>query len=230
MTHGTALKEMVNRAGIADDGNFNTGFNATIDAPVQFQIPNLDETYLDTYRKYCEDILAGTIGYLRMNSDGEAEYIVSESPTPVSNNRDENLILKQSLGVEVQYQDIATGIVMYNPHNQNQLETSGLTDSPALSAENPRAKYLHLVENLNRLKHPFKYVDGIIDRLIGIYSNRRAVYSLRTATEDIDTRLGDDITVVSDMALGSGEIKVTEVEKTTSRTTIRGTDLLGIND
>lgn len=227
MSHGTALKEMVIRSGLTDDGNFDTGANAALVAPVQFQIPNIDETQPNNYLKYCQDILKGTVGYLRVDESGDVEYLLAGTPS-ATETRDGNLILHKSLNMDVEYQDVATHISTYNPHNQNKEETSSVTLNPALSASNTRAQYLHAVRNVNRFKHPFKYIDNLIDRLIGIYSSRRVSYSFKTATEDIDTKLGDDLLLDSGIVAGSGTVKVTEIVKTSANITIRATDLLGI--
>jgi hypothetical protein len=227
LNHGQALKELVNRAGLPDDGGFNTGANASLVAPVQFQIPNIDEQQPNSYLKYCQDILKGTLGYLRINDNAQAQYLLADTPSG-SETRNDVLILQGSMNVGIEYQDIATHITPYNPHNQDQLETSALTLSPALSQTSDRARYLHKVDNTNRIKHPFKFVDNILPRLMAVYSNRRATYTFKTATADIETKLGDDLTIDSNLVVGSGEVKVTEVQKSTSNLTIKATDLLGI--
>jgi len=228
-THADILEEILSKVGIpVNSASFVT---ADLDLPVnaKFHIPNFDEQETDTYLKYCQDVLASTLGYLRINSDFEVEYNLLSAPTS-TDIRDSFLMVDSDTKCDIEYQDIATKIIAYNPHNDS---GDAITDAntPSATGENVKARYLHGLVNVNRFRHVLEEMTSKISDHIGLKSMRSAIYQLSTATQDIDTELGDDLQIENKILLGavtSSDVKVVSIEKSPAKILIKASDLKGL--
>lgn len=205
--------------------------DAETDLPVnaRFHIPNFDEDSPDLYLKYVQDVLASTLGYLKINEDFEVEYHLLEAPT--SNDlRDSFLMLDGATRCRIDYADIVTKIIGFNPHNDSG-DAIDDANSPAATSENLKAQYLHGFVNVNRFRHCLEELTTKIEDHINLKSMRRAKYVFETATQDIDTELGDDLQIDNKVILGgslSDDVKVVTIEKSPAKIRLEALDLKGL--
>lgn len=226
--HGDILKEIMSKVGLATNATTFTQADTDLAVNCRFHIPNFDELAADTYLKYCQDVLASSLGYLKINSDFQVEYNLLDAPTS-SDIRDSFLMLDEESSCSVEYQDIVTKVIAYNPHNDSG-DAIVATNTPAATAENVKAKYLHGIVNVDRFRHVLEELTSKITDHIGIKSSRSAKYSFATATQDIDTELGTDLQVENKILLGgssAADVKVISIEKSPSKISIVASDLKG---
>lgn len=227
--HGDALALFANKVGLPVNTASITAANAALDVYVQFSIPYFDEQDYDTYLKYSQDILSSTLGFLKINADFEAEYNLLEAPTS-TDIRDKFLTLNESTSVDVEYQDIKTQIIAYNPHNAS-IPATSVTPSPSETRDKPKSKYLHGIENVTRFRHVLETITDRIDAHANLKSERFARYKFATATQDIDSEIDTDVQLENDIILGTTKIKdvkIITIDKAPKLTSIEASDLKGL--
>lgn len=227
--HGAFLKDVCDLVGLPKDSATFNQADSDLDTYVQFSIPNFDETDYQSYLKYVQDVLGSTLGYLKINGDFEVEYHLIEAPSS-SSIRDSSLMLQDATSLSVEYQDIATTIIAYNPHNAS-VQAVGATPSPSETRSNPVAKWLNGIDNTNRFRHVLETITDRIDAHMGIKSSRKALYRFETATEDIDSELGQDVELRNKIVMGTSQVrdvKIVTIEKTPQKTAIEASDFRGI--
>lgn len=228
-SHAAALKYILETAGLTTNTTSFTNAETALSTKVRFHQCNFDESDYDTYLKYVQDILKSTLGFLRINSDDEIEYYLLDAPTS-SSVRDSSLTLDGATRCEVDYRDIATEIIAYNPHYDSK-QAIDLSSSPAETESAPKARYLHNINNVDRFRHVLEEISSKILDHINLKSKRNAIYSFSTSTEDIDTELGDDIELQNKIVLGSSDtqdLKVISIDKSPGRTSLEAQDLKGL--
>ncbi len=228
-THADIIEEMLTRSGLAINAASFAAANTALDVNCRFSVPYFDESDFDLYLKYCQDVLASAIGYLKVNSDFEVEYHLIEAPSS-TDIRDSSLTLGASTSCDVEYADIVTTIIAYNPHNDSQVVIDSAT-TPSETRQSLKAQYLHGVVNVDRFRHVLEEISSRIDAHIGLKSSRRGRYNFETATQDIETEIGDDLQIENKIVLGGSEmadVKVISIDKSPARIRIEASDLKGI--
>jgi len=228
-THADILKEMTEKAGLTANTASFTAAATELPVNARFHIPNFDELDYKSYLETAQDVLRSSLGYLKVNTSFEVEYHILAAPSS-SSVRDVSLTLDGGTSCELEYADIVTSIIAYNPHHESQQAIDGAS-SPSETRQNQKAAKLQGVVNVNRFRHVLEEITSNIDRHMAINSSRRATYSLRTATEDIDSELGQDIELANSIALGgsgSVDLKIISVEKSPESISIRASDLKGL--
>lgn len=227
--HGEILSDFCAKSNLAV--NATTFSDAYTDLPsqVRFHIPNFDETSYKTYLEYAQDVLKSTLGYLKININFEVEYYILTAPTSTAV-RDNLLMLDQSTSCALDYQDIVTQIIAFNPHHSSQ-QAIDQANSPSETRENAKAIRLHGITNVDRFRHVLEEITSRIDDHMALKSMRKATYSFSTATEDIDSELGDDLQLENKIVLGTTDIqdvKIITIEKSPSKISLVGQDLKGL--
>lgn len=227
---GRELGRIISKAGIERDNSFTTIEDTTLfTMRPSFQIPNIDEETYDFYLKYVQDLLATMLCYLKINVDGEAS-VGPLIPPSSSDTRDSSLLLNGTVSARVDYNDIVTDLIAYNPH----LDSGDPNAFAYSTTENNKARYLHEINNTDRFKHcAERLTDRSTADYLSLKSQRKVRYTYDVATEDIDTELGDDILLDNKIVVGTSEsrsVKVTGINKSSDRITIEASDLLGITD
>lgn len=228
-SHGQILKDFLDKVGIPYSAATFTAADAALVTKAAFSIPNFDEIDYDLYLKYVQDLLGSTLGFLRINADFEAEYYLLETPTS-TDVRNADLLLRDSTQCDIEYQDIVTTLIAYNPHNSSEFETSKAS-TPSETRSSAKSKHLNGLENVSRFRHVLQYMTDRIDAHIGIKSTRFAKYHLETATQDIDTELGDDLQLDNKITLGGStiqDVKVLSVDKSPGKIALEASDLKGL--
>jgi len=196
----------------------------------RFHIPYFDEGDYKNYLDYAQDILASTLGYLTLDSNFQVNYRLFKAPEIDGAVRDPFLTLQGNTSTRVDYADIATQIIAYNPHCDSALSL-GATLSPSETRESARSQFLNSVVNVDRFRHVLEEITSRIDAHMGLKSRPRTIYRFATATQDIDTELGDDLTLDNKIVLGETSrtaLKVTGIDKSPSRVVIEASDLKGL--
>lgn len=228
-SHGEFVQTILEKCGLTVNTASITQADSDLSAKCRFHIPNFDESDYKTYLAYLQDILSSVIGYVKLNTDFEVEYQLLETPTS-TNERTNSLILDGSFRAGIEYGDIQTTIIGYNPHNDNQSALDA-GNSPSQSSTSYLSRYLHGFDNITRFRHVLDSFVDAITRHIKIKSERRVLYNFDTATEDIDTEIGDNLLIESNKVLGSDgsvQIVVTGITKSSGKTSIEGTDLYNL--
>jgi hypothetical protein len=228
-SHGQILKDFLDQVGIPYSAATFTAADAALVTKAAFSIPNFDEIDYDYYLKYVQDVLGSTLGFLRINDAFEAEYYLLEPPTS-TDVRDSSLLLRDTTQCDIEYQDIVTTLIAYNPHNSSEFETSKAS-TPSETRSSAKSQYLNGLENVNRFRHVLQYMTDRIDAHIGIKSTRFAKYRLETATQDIDSELGDDLQLDNKITLGGStvqDVKIISVNKSPGKIAIEASDLKGL--
>lgn len=228
-THADFLKSVMDRVGIPTNNASFTQAETDLNVNCRFSVPNFDEQDYDTYLKYCQDVLASTLGFLKVNSSFEVEYKLLSAPSS-TDIRDSSLMLVDESNIQIEYQDIQTKIIAYNPHNSSTFEGS-FTPSPSETLESTKSRWLSGIENVTRFRHSLETITNRIQQHIGLKSQRFVKYIFKTATEDIDSELGTDLEIQSDMVLGGGgisDVKVITIEKSPKFIAIEASDLKGL--
>lgn len=231
MRHGQVLKSMLEASGYSIDATTFDVADALLPVNAQFQIPNVDEDSYNNYLKYVEDLLGSTLGYLRTNQSLGIEYYLLQSPNSTTV-RDSSLILDESTGMRIEYQDICTSLIAYNPHANSGPSIDSVL-SPATSAESNKSRYLHGIVNVNRMKHCLEEISSRIQNHIELKSSRSLRYLFGVASEDLDSNLGDDLLIKNSIvAGGTGQqsVKITSLEKSPSQISVEAMDLTGLSD
>jgi hypothetical protein len=225
-SHADIIKDMLEINGfVVNSASFSSAYT---DLPVKarFHIPNFDESDYKSFLEYTQDVLSSAISYLKINSSFEVEYHIFSSPSS-SNTRDDALILNRSISVDIEYGDIETSIIAYNPHHDSQIAIDAAT-SPSATASSNLSKYLHGVSNVTRFRHVLEEFTSNIQRHIDLRSERRAIYRFETATEDIDSEIGDDVLLDDKRVLGTSDqsaVKITSITKSPNRISLEASDL-----
>jgi len=228
-THSTALKRIVTASGLTPNDASFTQADSDLDANARFTIPLIDESDYKDYRSYCEEILRSVLGFLKINSSSEAVYEVIAAPSS-SDITDTGIYHDKSLTISIDYNDIVTELIGYNPHITDIINLDA-SQTATESLANTRAKYLHGIDNTLRFKHVLERLDNRIYYLLTARANRRARYSFKTSTKHLDTLIGDDIELQSGIVLGDSgtvDLKVTKITKDGKKTTIVAEDLEGL--
>ena len=199
----------------------------TIRSPAM-HIPNIDEDLYGSYLDYIESMLFSTLCYLKTKESGAIGigYLTLPDSTDT---RDQSLVLDGMTGLKVNYDDLATSMIFYNPH----VDPADSTGGGSYTLTNEKAKHLHGTVNVNRVKHCMEiFIERLSDHL-NLLSNRNVTYSYTVATEDIDTELGDDVLLSNPVVLGTSEersVKIISIDKSSREIIIEASDLLGISD
>lgn len=219
--HGQLLKLMCNTVGIETNDSTFTAADAAVTEKVAMSIPMQDETEYGQYLDYAEKILSSTLGYLAIGSDFKAEYHLTAAPSG-SLTVGKSRYIRDSLSWTLDYQDIISEITATNNHWP-------VSDS-SYSNLNYAAKYLHGVDNPFHFNHVLKSLNSTGANVLKLRSKRRASYTFSTSTVNIDSAIGNDVTLESDKILGgasSDDVKIVSLEKNTEQTTITAIDLEG---
>ena len=209
----------------AKDSSF-TAADAALDANTLFTIPQFDELDYKPYLRYAELIIGSTLGIIKLNEDLEVEYDLLSAPSSIDI-RDDNLVIRDSVSVDINYKDITTTLIGFNPH-ANDEDNIDASETASATATSNKSEFLNEVVNVDRFRHVLERIDNRIDDHIDVRSARRAIYTFTTATEDIDTELGQDVHLENDAVLGDSttqDVKIIETVRSSKSTKLRADDL-----
>jgi hypothetical protein len=228
--HGDVLKELVTKASLTADSATFTAQNTTLPVNCYMSIPYFDESDYSDYRRYCEDILASTLGYLSVGDSG-VKYQLLAAPA-AGQSVDRNTWSHNSLSTNIDYQDIVTEVIAYNPHNTHDY-TIALTDSPSETRTSAKAQYLHGVKKSTRFRHVLEQIGTRIDAIMGLRAERRAVFRYDVPTQHLASYIGDDVTFSGygntvPGGASSANLKIFTIDKGVENVRVEASDLKGL--
>jgi len=225
VTHAGALQNIVEAAGMTANAASFTAADAALTANAYFTIPQFDENDFKNYLEYAQLLLKSTLGILRLNTDQEVVYelLATPSSTDITDNV---LALQGRTSVSVDYNDITTSLIGFNPH-ANDRQNLDAAEASATATSN-KAEFLHGIENVTRFRHVLENIDGRIADILKVKRSRRAIYRFTTATDNIDSDIGSDLQLDNGIVLGgtgSVDLKITGLDRSPNRTIVTADDL-----
>lgn len=223
--HSDVLKEIITKAGLEiDTTSFNTA-KTDLNSNACFSIPYWDETDYGTYTGYIQRLLQSTMGYILVNENFEIEYKLFKEPQYWQNVLTDNDIKQKSFNINIEYQDIVTEIIAYNPHCSSKDFANSSQTLKSLKAEhlNGTKKTIKFIHSLDDITQRLQYI-------LDLRSNRKAEYSFDSIQLDFNLRIGDDHGFVKKNVLkeriqsGTG-IKILKINKNVNSTKVSGYDL-----
>lgn len=222
LKHGAMIKYIFDKIGIVNNAASFTTADTDYPLNVNFSIPTLFESDYDSNLKYVQDILSSTFGYIYLNNAFEFQYRLFSNPSSIDVITDAE-ILKDSFAIKIEYQDIITQIVAYNPHASSEEFIS----TASYTLKNIKAGYLHGFFNTTRFVHCLEDITTRLQTILDYRSNRAATYQFETAVKNLDTQLGDDF-LMDKLGLLDGtskQVKIISLDKYTLKTVVTATDL-----
>jgi hypothetical protein len=231
LNHSDVLSSLVTAAGLVVDSVSFAAAKSALAVNACFSIPNTGSAEYLTYRDYAEALLKSTLGYISMRaSDNAVTYSLLTAPTN-GTTIDSNLSLRSpGMSAVVDYQDIITSIYATNPHNDSTSALDATAPSISISTSS-RNRYLHGLAKTATYQHVLESLSARVVAILALRSARSTIYRFETAIENIDSSLGDDLTLSHDVLLGgvtSKNVKIISIERDDRSTTIEASDLLGL--
>lgn len=224
--HGSVLKFLLEKAGLTVNASSVTTANTSLDVNANFSIPQFDETDFHEYFKYIELILSSALAYITLNNSFEIEYKLFSAPSSASEITDTD-ILEGTFETEINYKDIVSQIIAYNPHYSSPEATSTSSDSES----SLKAQHLHGVNKTVRFRHVLEDITGRIVNIMKVRRERYATYNFDSKIINIDSILGDEFLLNKTGLLGGDStksVKVMELQKGIERTQVIATDLYNL--
>lgn len=226
--HGDVLKQIMTLVGLMPLATTFTAADSTLPVNLAMQIPAFDESSYGAYLDYVQKILDSTLGILALDTSDEVNYSLLSAPSS-SDNTDANVL--GGLAVTIDYQDIVSQIIAYNPHNSSAAAISA-SPSPSETRSSLVAQYLHGIVNSMQFVHVLETITDRIDMILAARSNRKATYSFDVASKFLDAKIGDDTLLKHQFLLGSDltrAAKIFSLDKSASRVSVQACDLLGVS-
>lgn len=228
--HGDVLSNIMTIAGLSVNSSSFSAANTALPVNCAMSIPYYDESTFRPYLDYVEDILASTLGFVALDASAQATYALLAAPS-ASDGTDDHIVLADTgLSITVDYSDIVTGIIAYNPHNASVGAIAG-SPSPNATKTSKLARYLHGIVNDVQFRHVLETITGRIDQILAARSNRRATYVFNAATRYLNAKIGDDAQLTTGFLLGSDtarSVKIVGLDKSADQVAVQGIDLLGV--
>lgn len=224
--HATVLNEILTKAGLSVNSASIAAMNAAFAENCAFSIPFFDEPDYNEYYKYIEILLQSTLGFIYLNNSFEIQYSLFTAPDSSSEITEADII-KDSYSIDIDYSDLVTTIIAYNPH----FSSSEGVPTASATTENSVAKYLHGTDKTIRFRHVLEdFTAKILDH-INLRSERYAEYVFATKQLNYLSEIGNDY-LLSGLGLpnqaASRAVKILSLSKSSNKTNIRASDLLNI--
>lgn len=231
ISHAETLRFVVETAGL--DANTASFAAAETDfgGQVSFAVPfDRGDTY-PTYLQVAQYIAKSAFGILKINNSREIEYNIVKNPADLTSigDRDDSNILLNSFSSNVDYQDCAHTISFTNPDYRGMDAING-TKSVA-NTTNYKAKLLHNITSNKEYKHCLTDITDRKDAIAGYFGEPTIQYTYKTSAMDLDSNVGDAITVTSNNVAGTSQevtAVVTEINTGTGSSTIKLNEIRGV--
>jgi len=213
--HGTVVEQMLKNTPLTVNAASITAANSALtdgftngDCTMVVPSPGAEEH--TTIRKALAEVLQSSIGYVRLDETDEVFYELFREATGTSLRTDDD-VLAGSVQPRVSYYDMYSVLNIKNKYIRD--EDTLFPDVRELS----QAKYLHETEKEKNLKTVFDRIPTpMSDRYEQLYGRPRITYSYATDSLDMDTQIGDEVTLQVSNLLGnvvSVDILVTKLIK-----------------
>jgi hypothetical protein len=217
--HAAALKKVVDASGLPTNAASFTAADAALAVNCAFTIPLRGESGgIKDYAYYCQKILQSTLGYLVINSSGEAVYNLLDAPSTGTEISDDNT---SNVSTEIDYSNIVSELIPSNPHIPKEYNSS-------ISV---KARYLHSGDSKKDYVHVLEDISPRINDILAFKSNPIRKYKIRgVGYELIEEILGGDLSATLSELIGSttGNVKITSIELSRDGISLECSDFLGL--
>jgi hypothetical protein len=223
--HGTVLELILTKMGLSIDVTSVSTANSSLPVNVNFSIPSVFESDFGKYYKYLGDLLSSTFGYIFLNNSEEIEYKLFESLSSGLVVTDTD-ILENTFSINLEYGDIVTGIVAYNPNCSN-LEFTGAS----YTVKSDKAEKLHGINRVTKFIHVLEDISTRLGVILSVRSNRIATYTFQTKQVNYLSEIGDTVSLQKSNLLAQESTRnviILGLNKSVNKTIIRALDLLNI--
>jgi len=231
MTHAESLRFVVEAAGLTTNTSSFTTAASDFSGEVSFAVPfERSDTY-PTYLQVAQYIARSAFGILKINNSRQIEYKIIKKPadlTPIGDRDDSNILLN-TFTTNVDYQDCAHTISFSNPDLRN-IDTINSV-GPVATTTNYKAKLLHNITSNKEYRHCLTNMSGRKNAIAGYFGEPTIQYSYRTSSIDLNSNVGDAITVTSKNVAGTSQevtAVVTEINTGTNSSTIKLNEIRGV--
>lgn len=221
-SHADIVKKLVQDSGLTVNTASFTQADTDLSANCVFTVPNFGEREYNTRLKYLEDVLASSLGYTYLNSDFEVEYKVFKALTS-GNVKDNNIIARDSFSINIDYEDIASEIRFANPYDIS--PNPGLVADSTVTVISNKSKYLNDAEIIKEINHVLEDMTTRGQDILDILNTRKAIYTFKTINDDIDSDIGDNVTIDTERLLDKSNVVLVGLSKKLNETTITAFDL-----
>lgn len=227
MTHGQALKFICGKVGLAINSTTFDAADTAFAANLEMSMPRFDDTETLDYIEYVQDILASTLGYMRMNDSLQAEYYLLAAPG-ASDAVDSSVYSEASVSID--NTDIVVSVYFTNPNH-----VTRFNDYPDYSSDargyRGRCVALNSFRTNARPNHCLETISARVGAHIGIKSRPTIRYSLTLPQDFLAKKIGDDLTLTSPIILGGAttvNVKIMAISRSVEGVTVQCSDLMGL--
>ena len=229
--HAEVIRDICGTAGLTVQPASVAAAKTALDVKTYFQIPYIGQTEYATSLEYVQDLSSSAFSYLSITDDGDIVYKLIAAPIPTETITADMII--GDLQIDINYQDIVTKIFARNPASANSDSYFPVqyTDTQYSEVSNDYAKYTYGIDRTVEIVHLLRTIAGRIALILSNRSFPLIVYTFSTATINIDSRLGDDITIEHPDVLGlSGSVdaKIVSITRSVDQTVIRAAIIYGV--
>jgi hypothetical protein len=231
MTHGNALKFIVQAAGLETNDSTFTQADSDLAANVSLTIPMNGATAFDSYLKAAQAVTTSTLGVLRLNESRQVEYELIKNPSllTVDATRTTLDMIQGDTRSDVQYQDVLTTVNFENKQMVGQPEIDG--GGARSSIDFPKARQLHRTEKTKTIEHCLTSIQSRKAAIAGYLSSPTVEYSLATASEDLATKIGDVVEITNSAVASDQQTTVGIVvglDQTGARSVVKINEIRGV--
>ena len=231
LTHAEALKIVCKGAGLTVNSTSFTQADSDLDSSVAMTIPPFGQGEFPSYLGIAQSIIKSTFGILRINSDREVEYKIIKSPDMLTSigNRDDSNIIVASFSTNVDYQDTVNQIKFENDEYKDRECLS--INGPSVNEDSNVVRYLHKTDRTIKFSHVLANIYGSKDAIFQYLSNPKIEYNFETASVDLNSNIGDVVSLDNDAVASSSEqvnAMIVSVNSTTNKTNIKTNELRGV--
>jgi hypothetical protein len=231
MTHGNALKFIVQAAGLETNDSTFTQADSDLAANVSLTIPMNGASAFDSYLKSAQAVTTSTLGVLRLNESRQVEYELIKNPSllTVDATRTTLDMIQGDTRSDVQYQDVLTTVNFENKQMVGQPEIDG--GGARSSVDFPKARQLHRTEKTKTIEHCLTSIQSRKAAIAGYLSSPTVEYSLATASEDLATKIGDVVEITNSAVASDQQTTVGIVvglDQTGARSVVKINEIRGV--
>lgn len=231
MSHGDALKFIVNAAGLETNDTTFSQADTDLSANVSVTFPLNGANAFETYLNAAQSVTTSTLGLLRVNESREVEYelIKNAGAMTVDATRDTVNMIQGDTSTAVDFQDIYSGINFENPQLNGVSELAG--GGAKASVSFPKVEQLHRVSRVKTISHCLTSIQSRKNAISGYLSAPTVEYTLSTSSDDLASSIGDVVEITNTAAASDSESAVgiiVGLDQSGNKTTVKINEIRGV--
>ncbi len=233
LSHADAMEFVCKSSGLSTNATSFTAAASDLSANVVMSSPPVDSNGYGKYLDLTQSIAKSTLGLLTVNEDREVLYSIIPDPdgeTSIGTRNTVNMLEGDST-TRVDYQDIYSDYIFENPQYRGIEALSPAGPGPVTIVTFNKAKYLHKSDRAKKISHVLEDVTNRKEQIASYLSEPNIEYNFSTASEDLNSDIGDVVTIENDMIADSTTTKkvmIVAIDATGSKTQIKTNELRGL--